>query len=247
MPEKKLLDEIREVIRMKHYSIRTEKSYVDWAKRYVLFHNKKHPLEMGENEINAYLTFLAVKAKVAASTQSQALNALIFMYHEVLKKNIGDIGNFHKAKRPEKIPVVLTKDEMNSLFYHLDGEKKLMAGLLYGAGLRLLECVRLRIKDIDLSYNQVIVRDGKGNKDRITLLPQKFKEPLKLQMKKAAILHKQDLADGYGEVYLPYALDRKYKNAAKEVGWQYIFPAQKRSIDPRSGKERRHHISEDVL
>lgn len=247
MAQKKILDQIRDIIRIKHYSIRTEKTYVDWAKRFILFHNKIHPAKMGEKEINAYLTFLASKAKVSASTQNQALNALIFMYHEVLKKDIGDIGHFYRAKKPVRVPVVLTKEEIANLFNYLDGEKRVMAGLLYGSGLRLMECVRLRIKDIDFSYNQVIVHDGKGNKDRTTLLPQRFNEQLKLQMKKVAIQHQQDLADGFGEVYLPYALDKKYKNAAKAIGWQYIFPAQNRSADPRSGKVRRHHISEDIL
>jgi len=247
MSDKKLIEQIRDKIRLKHYSIRTEKTYVDWAKRFILYNNKRHPLELGEKEINAYLTFLAVKVKVAASTQNQALNAIIFMYQEVLNKNIGDIGMFKFAKRPEKIPVVLTKEEAGQLFKHLNGINRIMAGLLYGAGMRLMECVRLRIKDVDFGYNQMIIRDGKGSKDRVTLLPSSIKKQLALQIKKVKLIHEQDLTDGFGEVYLPNAIDKKYKNAGRETGWQYVFPSVKRSVDPRSGIERRHHISEAVL
>ncbi len=247
MPGSKILEQIKEQIRIKHYSIRTEKSYVEWAKRFIIFNNKKHPLKMGEKEINDYLTFLAVKAKVAASTQNQALNAIIFLYREVLKKNIDEIGIFPRAKKPEKIPIVLSKQEVDIIINSLNAENKLIAELLYGSGLRVIECVRLRVKDIDFSYNQILVIEGKGAKDRVTMLPQKLSDALKIQINKTKIIHKQDLSDGYGEVYLPYALEKKYPTASKAIGWQYIFPAAKRSIDPRSGKERRHHLSPQVI
>ncbi|MBC8484702.1 MAG: integron integrase [Bacteroidetes bacterium] len=247
MQEKKLLDQIRDIIRAKHYSIRTEQTYIEWAKRYILFHKKKHPKYLGLKEINDYLTYLAVNANLAAGTQNQALNAIKFMYKEVLHIDLGPVNGFVRAKRPEKIPVVLNKEEINKLFEHLYGTEKLMACLLYGAGLRLMECVRLRIKDVEFSYKQIIVRDGKGNKDRVTILPEKIKDQLKLQIQKVSLIHKQDLADGFGKVYLPYALDRKYKNASTSLGWQYVFPAANRSNDPRAGISRRHHISESLL
>jgi integron integrase len=247
MSDKKLLEQVRDKIRVKHYSYRTEQSYVQWIKRFIIFHNKQHPKDMGEKEINEYLTFLAVKSKVAASTQNQALNAIIFLYRDVLKHNIGDLGNFERAKKSEKIPTVLTREETASIFKYLNYEYKLMAGLLYGSGLRLKECIRLRVKDVDINLNQIVVREGKGYKDRVTMLPHKFKDNLKLQIKKVRLIHQQDLLEGFGEVYLPFALEKKYKNANKEFGWQYVFPALKRSQDPRSGKIRRHHISESIL
>ncbi len=247
MSNEKILDQLRNRIRAKHFSLRTEQNYVQWIKRFILFHHKRHPREMAAKEINEYLTYLAVKANVAAATQNQALNAIIFFYREILNRDIPNIGEFIRAKTTQRLPVVLSKDEVNHLLNHLEGKYKLMAGLLYGSGLRLLECLRLRVKDVDFQYNQITVHDAKGHKDRITLLPYTFKQSLQLQIKSAKILHEQDLQAGYGSVYLPYALERKYKNAATDFCWQYIFPADTLSVDPRSGLKRRHHLSESVL
>lgn len=243
----KLLDQVRQTIRRKHYSIRTEASYIDWIKRYIFFHNKRHPAEMGSREMEQFLNFLAVEKKVAASTQNQALSALVFLYRQVLKQEFDWMENLQRAKRPARVPVVLTANEVKRLLAHLDGQNWLMASLLYGAGLRLMECVRLRVKDIDFDYRQITVRDGKGNKDRVTMLPDTCAEVLKRHLLKVKSLHEQDLDDGNGDVYLPFALERKYKNYGKQWAWQYVFPAPKRSIDPRSGKERRHHVDEKVL
>jgi len=243
----RLLDQVRETIRRKHYSIRTEEAYLDWIKRYIFFHHKRHPAEMGESEMEQFLNHLAVQKKVAAATQNQALSALVFLYREVLDKEIGWMDNLERAKQPERLPVVLTETEVRHVLAHLEGRSWLMASLLYGAGLRLMECVRLRIKDIDFQYGQITVRDGKGQKDRVTMLPESSAELLKHQLEKSRILHQHDLAAGYGEVYLPYALEQKYKNANKEWGWQYVFPAAQLSRDPRSGKMRRHHVDEKSL
>lgn len=243
----KLIDQVRETIRRKHYSIRTEEAYVDWIKRFIFFHNKRHPAEMGEGEIEQFLNHLAVQKKVAASTQNQALSAIVFLYREVLDKEIGWMDNLERAKQPERLPVVLTETEVRHILAHLEGRNWLMASLLYGAGLRLMECLRLRVKDIDFEYCQITVRDGKGNKDRVTMLPESSAELLKHHLEKVQMVHEQDLAAGGGEVYLPHALGQKYKNASREWGWQYVFPAAKRSIDPRSGVERRHHADEKSL
>ena len=247
-PDKpKLLDQVRDVIRRKHFSIRTEQTYIDWIKRYILFHGKRHPNEMAEAEITAFLTHLARAGKVAASTQNQALSALLFLYREVLQQNIGWLDQVERAKRPARLPVVLTKDEVRRLFAHLHGTKRLMAGLLYGSGLRLMECVRLRVKDVDLGYLRVTVRDGKGGKDRITMLPVNAAKPLERHLQKVKAQHEQDLDDGFGSVYLPDALERKYPNAAREWMWQYVFPSSRLSIDARSGVRRRHHVEESSL
>ena len=243
----KLLDQVRTSIRRKHYSIRTEEAYVDWIKRYIFFHQKRHPAEMSAPEIEQFLNYLAVQQKVAASTQNQALSALVFLYREVLGKEIGVMENLERAKQPQRLPVVLTETEVRHVLAHLEGRNWLMASLLYGAGLRLMECLRLRVKDIDFEYRQITVRDGKGNKDRVTMLPEASVELLKHQLEKARILHSHDLAEDFGAVYLPYALERKYSNAGREWGWQYVFPAAKRSVDPRSGQERRHHADEKSL
>jgi integron integrase len=247
MSNKKLLHQIRDIIRAKHLSIRTEKTYLQWIKRFILYHHKRHPINMGAQEINQYLTYLAVKAKVAASTQNQALNAIIFMYRELFQRESVDVGDFIRAQKTHRLPMVLTRDEINDLFLHLNGIPKIVAGLLYGSGLRIMEGVRLRIKDIDFKYKSITVRDGKGQKDRVTMLPEKIALPIILQIEKAKIIHQQDLDDGFGTVYLPYALQRKYINAAKDWRWQYVFPAPHLSIDPRSGKKQRHHISENHI
>jgi len=242
----RLLDQVREKIRLKHYSIRTEQVYLDWIRRYILFHDTRHPAEMSESEIETFLTYLAVERKVASSTQNQAFSALLFLYREVLGIELANL-NATRSKIPERLPVVLSPLEVQSLLAYLDGVEHLMASLLYGSGLRLMECVRLRVKDIDFSYEQFTIRNGKGNKDRVTMLPQSMIELLRLHLEKTRLVHQQDLSEGFGEVYLPYALERKYPNAEKEWGWQYVFPARKRSIDPRSGKMRRHHINEQRL
>jgi integron integrase len=247
MSKQKLIDQIRAELRTRHMSIRTEQAYVHWIKRFIFFNQKRHPATLNGTHISRYLTYLAVNRKVAASTQNQALNALVFLYREILKQNIDDLNDFTRAKPAEKLPVVLTPGEVALVFSHMEGVYQLMAGLLYGAGLRLMECVRLRVKDVDFKYHNIVVRDGKGNRDRVTMLPQKYAETLKLQMKKVKIIHQQDLLNGYGQVYLPNALERKFINAAADWPWQYVFPASHLSLDPRSGKKRRHHISESIL
>ncbi len=233
-------------IRQKHYSIRTEQAYTDWIRRFILFHGKRHPAAMGELEIEAFLTHLAVNRNVAASTQNQAFSALLFLYREVLEKELAFV-NATRAKKPVRLPVVLTPEEVQAIFVHLNGVHHLMAGLLYGSGLRLMECIRLRVKDLDFDYGQIVVRDGKGMKDRVTMLPHSIREPLKCHLDKVRVIHEKDLSEGFGEVYLPYALSRKYPRAGFDWGWQYIFPARRRSIDPRSGKQRRHHLNEQTL
>jgi integron integrase len=243
---KKLLDQLREVLRLKHYSYRTEEAYVNWVRRFILFHGKRHPAEMGAPEIQAFLAHLAVEGNVSASTQNQALSAILFLYREVLHKEIDPIL-LPSAKRPQRLPTVLTRDEVRRLLDHLDGIYKLMAQLLYGSGLRLMECVRLRIQDVDFEYRTITVRDGKGEKDRIVPLPETVIPELRRQIERVRLLHEEDLAAGYGEVYLPDALERKYPNAAREFIWQYLFPAAQRSVDPRSDKVRRHHIDPSGL
>ena len=243
----KLLDQVRNVIRKKHYSIRTEQAYVDWAKRYILFHKKHHPKDMGEKEISQFISHLATDRRVASSTQNQALNAIVFLYKRVLNIELGDFGHMERAKKPEKLPTVMARKEVNQFLSSMSGVNQLMAKLLYGCGLRLMECVRLRVKDIDFEQNHIVVRDGKGMKDRSTMLPEQLKPLLIEHLEGVKIMHKQDLENRLGEVYLPFALERKYPNAAKEWGWQYVFPSEKISKDPRSGKMRRHHVSESAL
>lgn len=243
----KLLEQVRAVIRRKHYSIRTEKVYCDWIKRFILFHKKRHPADMAEAEITAFLTHLAVQGNVAASTQNQALSALLFLYKEVLQRKIGWLDKVERAKKPVRLPVVLTRAEMRTVFFHLHGTMKLMAGLLYGSGLRLMECVRLRVKDVDLGYLTITVRDPKGGRDRITMLPTNLVQALQRHLLKRRSLHEQDLADGFGSVHLPHALARKYPNADRQWMWQYVFASPRLSTDPRSGAKQRHHIAESIL
>jgi integron integrase len=212
----KLLDQVRHKIRLKHYSIRTEQAYVDWIKRFILFHHKRHPVSMGAPEVEAFLTHLAVERQVSASTQRQALSAIVFLYREILERDFGWLEDMERAKRPERLPVVLSRAEARAVLARLDGQAWLMASLLYGSGLRLMECVRLRIKDVDFAYRQILVRDGKGQKDRMTMLPQIVVEPPKVHLQKVKALHEQDLIEGYGEVYLPFALERKYPSASPE-------------------------------
>jgi integron integrase len=243
----RLLDQVRGKIRLKHYSIRTEQSYLDWIKRYIIFHDKQHPASLGAPEVEAFLTHLAVKRRVAASTQNQAKSALLFLYRDVLNNELPWLDNVEKAKTPQRLPVVLTRAEVQALLTCLEGTDWLMGSLLYGAGLRLMECVRLRIKDVDLERKEILVRDGKGNKDRVTMLPLALVQPMKQQIARVRQQHTLDLRAGAGSVYLPNALAVKYPNAAHEWFWQYVFPAAKTSVDPRSGAVQRHHLSEQNL
>jgi len=244
---KKLLDQVREVLRLNHYAIRTEEAYVNWIKRFVLFHGKRHPREMGAPEVGEFLTDLATAGNVGVSTQKQALNALVFLYNQVLKLPFGVIEHLEKPKRPRRQPLVLTKEEATRIISALEGTHQLMAKLLFGTGLRLLECLRLRVKDIDFAQNQIVVRQGKGGKDRITMLPQSLKPVLAEHLRRVKILHEDDLKAGFGRVYLPDALERKYPRANLQWGWQWVFPAKSLAIDPRSGVTRRHHVHENSL
>lgn len=243
----RLLDQVKEAARLKHFSLRTEKSYLYYIRNFILFHDKRHPKDMGAPEIRAYLSHLAVEGSVAASTQNVALSALLFLYRQVLEIELPYIDQIERAKLPEGVPVVFTRLEVKAVLANLDGACHLMVSLLYGSGLRLTECLQLRVKDLDFEYRQLTVRAGKGAKDRTTMLPSLTIDPLKHQLEKAKMLHQQDLAQGYGAVHLPYALERKYPNANREWGWQYVFPAAKRSLDPRVGVVRRHHLYPDSL
>ncbi len=243
----KLLDRVRWQLRARHYSIRTEEAYIHWVRRFILFHHKRHPDEMGEKEISDFLSHLVVEKNVSASTQNQAFSALLFLYQEVLDHKLPFIDQVERPKRPAKVPVVFTGPEAQKVIAQLSGDHRLMAELLYGAGLRLMECLRLRVKDVDFGYNQVTVRDGKGQRDRITILPSRLKRRLRLHLEKVRAIHQADLANGYGRVYLPFALDRKYRNADRSWAWQYVFPSDKLSVDPRSGATRRHHMNEKTL
>lgn len=243
---KKILDEMSEILRSRHYSNRTEETYLDWVRRYILFHKKRHPLEMGAEEIRAFLIHLATERTVAASTQNQALSAILFLYREVLQKEIEPIL-LSAAKRPERLPTVLSREEVIRIIDRMNGPIKLMAQVLYGSGLRLMECLRLRVKDVDFEYKTLTVRDGKGEKDRVTPLPDSIIPDLRRQIERVRLLHEEDLSAGFGEVYLPTALENKYPNASRELAWQYLFPSPKRSLDPRSGRERRHHMDESGL
>jgi integron integrase len=244
---KKLLDEVRDLMRLRHYSIRTERCYCDWIARFIRFHGKRHPREMAEAEVTAFLTHLARDENVAASTQNQALSALLFLYKEVLKLEIGWLDGVERATKPKRLPVVLGRDEVHKIFIHLHGMPRLMAGLLYGSGLRLMECVRLRVKDVDFGYARITVRDGKGAKDRVTMLPVNLAAGLQRHLKKVEAQHEEDLEAGFGAVFLPEALGRKYPNAARQWAWQWFFPSSRISFDPRSGERRRHHVDESVL
>jgi integron integrase len=248
MPEpRKLLDQVRDVLRIKHYSYRTEQTYIDWIKRYIIFHKKRHPKDMGAPEIEAFLAYLAQERHVAASTQNQALSALLFLYKNVLQQEIAALPTLVHVGRPKHLPTVLTHDEALEVINRMTGKSRLMARLLYGSGLRLMECLRLRVKDIDFGNHQLIVRDGKGEKDRATVLPDSIVSELQTHLQDVKALHEKDLREGYGEVALPYALNVKYPHAGREWGWQYVFPASQRSVDPLSGVIQRHHMDEGVL
>lgn len=243
----KLIDQVREVLRLRHYSYETEKSYIHWIKRFISFHNMKPPREMGAAEVETFLTHLAVQKNVAPSTQNQALSALIFLYREVYQRDTDWRLNAVRAKSTRYLPTVLTPDEVIAILKHLSGVYQLVAKVLYGSGLRLSEGLKLRVKDVDFSQSQITVRDAKGRQSRVTMLPAALIEPLTHHLQWAKQLHRQDLEQGYGSVYLPYALERKYRNADRDWIWQYVFPANRRSIDPRGGICRRHHLHESGL
>lgn len=243
----RLLDQVRDRLRVKHYSYRTETQYLQWIRRFILFHGKRHPLDMGAAEIEAFLTHLAVVGNVAASTQNQALAALLFLYREVLLMGAPWLDKVVRAKRPKHLPVVLTQQEVRAVLGRMDGVYALLAALLYGSGMRLMECLRLRVKDVDFERCEILVRDGKGAKDRVTMLPERVVDDLRRHLRQRRVLFEEDRQLGKAAVYLPFALARKYPQAATEWSWQYIFPSGSFSIDPRSGEERRHHLDEKLL
>ncbi len=246
-PQQKFLDQLRDILRAKHYSDSTEESYVAWVRRFILFHHKKHPQEMGEKEVEEFLTHLAVVEQISASTQNQALCALMFTYRYLVKQPLSETIKAVRAKRPQHLPVVLTVSEARSLLNHMTGTPFLVAQMLYGSGLRLMEGLRLRVKDVDFKQQQIIVRDAKGQQDRVTILPSSVVEPLRSHLIDVKYQHEKDLRDGYGQVYLPSALERKYRKADRDWSWQYVFPARCRSTDPRSELGRRHHLDATVI
>jgi len=251
----KLLDQVRQAMRTKRYSRRTEQAYVDWIKRFIFFHpvrysardysflaraiSRGHPAEMGESEINAFLTHLPLKERVSASTQNQALSALLFLYRYVLGREVSDLGEAIRARKPNRLPVVLTGEEVKGIPTRLQGDKRLMAALMYGAGLRLMECLRLRVQDVDFARNEILARDGKGGKDRVTMLPKSLKNPLEQHLRKVRVVHEKDLAEGWGRIPLPDALDRKYPNASREWRWQWVFPQEHRWVNSKTGSPSR--------
>ncbi len=243
----RLLDQVRARMRLKHYSLRTEQAYLYWIHRYIRLNLPHHPAELDGAAVEAFLTRLAVRDCVAASTQNQALSALLFLYREVLGIELAWMESVVRAKRPQRLPVVLSRQQVTALLARLSGREALMAGLLYGSGLRLMECLRLRVKDVDVQRSELTVRSGKGNKDRMTVLPEALKAGLLRQIADVRVLHDSDLAAGLGRVHLPHALARKYPNAAAEMGWQYVFPATRTSVDPLDGIRKRHHLDEKVL
>jgi integron integrase len=246
-PRIKLLDQVREAIRVRHYSYRTEKQYVAWVRRYIRFHGLRHPSTLGAVEVTAFLTHLAVERQVAAATQNQALAALLFLYKSVLELDLPWLADVVRSKRPRRLPVVLSRDDVRAVLEHVDGRCRLVASLLYGSGLRLLEALRLRVKDVELDRRQILVRDGKGAKDRVTVLPERLVAPLRVQLGRVRQQHECAISAGYGGVELPMALARKYPRAHLEVGWQYVFPADAPSHDPRTGAWRRHHLHEETV
>ena len=250
-PKARLFDQVREVMRFHHYALRTEEAYLQWIRRFLVFHRTRsapdsssaggepgswrHPREMGAAEVEAFLSHLAVAGDVAASTQNQALNALVFLYEQVLQRSLGELGEFARVTRPARLPAVLTPEEMQRVLAALKpGTNGLIIRLLYGTGMRLMECLRLRVKDVDFARGQIVVREGKGDKDRVTMLPERLKQELQRHLERVKLLHEQDVAEGFGSVYLPHALARKYPNADREWGWQWVFPSARRSSDPRS-------------
>ncbi len=243
-PPLRLLDQVRDKIRLKHYSLRTEQAYLDWIKRFILFHGKRHPMALGAAEVEAFLTHLAAIRNVSSSTQNQAKSAVLFLYREVLDMELAWLEGVEQARTPRRLPVVLTREEVALLLDKLVGTNRLIGRLLYGTGMRIMEGVRLRVKDVEFSRRAILVRDGKGHKDRIAVLPDGVADALSAHIERVRELHKKDMALGFGRVWMPDALARKYTAAPREWGWQYVFPAARRSVDPRSGAVRRHHVSD---
>jgi integron integrase len=242
-----LMDQLREALRSRHYSRRTEQAYTLWARRFIRFHHMRHPATMGEPEINQFLSHLAVAQHVSVSTQTQALSALLFLYRNVLGRQVGDLGDLIRACKPRRLPVVLTRDEVKAVLAQLDGDAWIMTSLMYGAGLRLMECLRLRVQDVDFARNEITVRNGKGGKDRVTMLPDSIKPALKQHLKRARGVHERDLADGYGRVPMPDALERKYPSAPAEWRWQWVFPQEKRWLNRTTGEQGRHHLHATIV
>jgi integron integrase len=245
-PAPKLLDRLRSELRSRHYSHRTEQAYVLWTRRFVRFHRMRHPSLMGEGEISAFLTHLAVAEKVSASTQNQALSALLFLYRHVLGRDVGDLGSVIRARKPVRLPVVMTRQEVRDVLHHMEGDTWLMASLMYGSGVRLLECLRLRVQHIDIASRTVHIRDGKGSKDRTTMLPGSLVEPLQHHLERVKQLHDRDFAEGYGHVQLPEALARKYPSAGTEWRWQWVFPQRSRWRNRNTGEQGRHHCDSSI-
>lgn len=245
---KKLLDQYSEALRNRHYSLRTEKTYISWVRKYILYHNKRHPREMGAAEINEFITSLVNDRTVAASTQNQAISAIMFLYRNVLQMELDETKILPiRPTKPKRVPTVLSREEAKKVIARMDGVYQLMTQIMYGSGLRLMEVMRLRVKDLDFANHQIVVRDGKGENDRVTMFPNVLLEPLRLHLQQVKVQHELDLSKGYGTVYLPYALERKYPNASREFAWQYVFPAPVFSIDPVSGVKQRHHLNEANL
>lgn len=241
------MDQLRQALRLRHRSRRTEEAYVGWVKRFILFHGKRHPRELGAEEITEFLNHLATQREVAPSTQNQALNAIVFLYRRVLGRDVADLAGLVRARKPRRLPVVLTRREVLALLGELSGTQRLVASLLYGSGLRLLEALRLRVKDVDFERHEIVVRQAKGRKDRVALLPETCVAGLREQLAWARRVHERDLAAGLGSVRLPGGLERKYRSAAGEWGWQWVFPATRRHRDSRDGVERRHHLHETAV
>lgn len=247
VPARRLFDEVRRKLRLRHYSVRTERAYLGWMRRFIISNGRRHPREMGGPEVERFLSLLAMRGKVAPSTQNQALSALLFLYREVLGLRLPWMEHVVRAKRPLRVPTVLSQDEARLLLASMDGRNGLLARLLYGTGLRLMEALRLRVKDVDFARNEIVVRNGKGGRDRRTVLPASLVPPLQLEVERVRALHSHDLANGHGAVWLPHALARKYPKAPTEFGWQYLFPALRLSRDPRDGATRRHHLDDATL
>lgn len=243
----KLMEQMQEALRSRHYSTRTERAYCLWAERYIRFHKMRHPAEMSEPEINAFLTHLAIDRKVSASTQTQALSAVLFLYRFVIGDEIGDLGGVIRARQSKRLPVVMTRDEVRAVLAEMNGDTWLMASLLYGAGLRLTECLRLRVQDLDFGQGEILVRDGKGGKDRVTVLPESLVQPLRQHLITVRATHERDRTEGWGRVVMPSALDRKYPNAPASWEWQWVFPQQRRWKNPATGEQGRHHVHETIL
>ena len=246
-PTPRLYDSVVEAVRVRHDSRRTEKAYVNWIRRFILFNRPRHPRGLAEADVNRFLTHLAVKEHVASSTQNQALSAILFLYQRVLQQPLDRIEGVVRARRPKRLPVVMTVDEVSRVMTHLSGDKWLIVTLLYGGGLRLMEALRLRVKDLDFERGEITVREGKGDKDRVTMLPEVVRQPLQDHLQRVFAIHQQDLADGYGRVELPHALARKYPNANRQWGWQFVFPQQGRWRNQQTGDQGRHHFDESLV